>query len=436
MSNIVLVGMQWGDEGKGKLVDYLTEYFDIIVRYQGGHNAGHTVYAKGKKFIFHLIPSGLLHKGKICIIGNGVVIEPGALLKEIDQLRKEGVSIAGHLFISNRCHLVLPYHQLLDKGREERLGDKKIGTTSRGIGPCYQHKVARCGIRLVDLANPPLLKEKLDINLSEINFFLNKVYNMEPLDLNPLCEELLACYSKIEPFLCDTSILLDQLIDQGKSVIFEGAQGSNLDIDFGTYPYVTSSNSTAGGACTGTGVGPRKIDGVMGVTKCYTTRVGSGPFPTELQDDVGKLLQERGNEYGATTGRARRCGWFDLIVARYAIRINGMDTVCFTKLNVLDTLKEIKVCLEYNYKGKTFKELPAESWVLEECKPVYQTIKGWEKDTTGLTDYDELPQQAKDYLKLLSDLMEIDVSIISTGFYRHETILLEDGLLKKWIQPS
>ena len=436
MPNIVLVGMQWGDEGKGKVVDYLADYFDIIARYQGGHNAGHTVFTQGKKFVFHLIPSGILHQDKICIIGNGVVVDPAALLKEIDHLRKEGVKIEGHLFISNRCHLILPYHQLLEKGSEERLGKNKLGTTCRGIGPSYQHKMARDGIRLVDLTNPDWFKEKLERNLSLINAILKKVYKLEPLEFNPIYEEILECFSKIKTYLCDTSLLLNQLIDQGKSVLFEGAQGSLLDIDHGTYPYVTSSNSTAGGACTGTGVGPGKIDGVIGISKCYTTRVGSGPFPTELKNDTGKLLQQRGNEYGATTGRSRRCGWFDALLARYAVRINGLDTVAFTKLDVLDTLREIKVCLEYKYKGKSIKEFPAETWVLQNCQPVYRTLKGWQKDTTGVTSFEKLPQQAKDYLKLLSDLLEVDISLISTGYSRQETILLEEGLLKKWIQPA
>jgi adenylosuccinate synthase len=436
MPNIVLVGLQWGDEGKGKIVDYLTKYFDIIVRYQGGHNAGHTVYTDGKKFIFHLVPSGLLHQGKICIIGNGVVIDPEALLDEIEQLRKVGVIIKGHLFISNRCHLILPYHRLLDSASEEHLGKYMLGTTSRGIGPCYQHKMARCGIRLLDLAYPELLKEKLERNLFIINIILKNAYNMEPVKLEPIYKSLLECYNKIKDYLTDTALFLDQLIAQGKSVLFEGAQGSNLDIDHGTYPFVTSSNATAGGACTGAGVGPKKIDGVIGISKCYTTRVGSGPFPTELKNDIGKILQHRGNEYGATTGRPRRCGWFDLLPARYAIRVNGIDAICFTKLDVLDTLKEIKVCLEYKYKGKTFKEIPAEDWILEECKPVYHSLKGWEEDTTGISEYNKLPQRAKDYFKFLSHHLETNISIISTGFYRHETILMENGFLKKWIQRS
>jgi len=428
--------MQWGDEGKGKIVDYLTDFFDIIARYQGGHNAGHTVNIGGKKFILHLIPSGILHPGKTCIVGNGVVIDPQALLEEIGTLRQAGIKIERNLFVSNRCHIIFPHHRLLEKGSEDKKGEHKIGTTCRGIGPSYQTKMARSGIRLIDMENPSLFRDKLYRNISEVNALLESLYQLDPINAEEICQHYLSLYPLIKGFLTDTSLFINRAITKGKSVLFEGAQGTHLDIDHGTYPFVTSSNAVAGGCCTGLGVGPTHINGVIGVSKCYTTRVGRGPFPTELKDKKGKLLQERGCEYGSTTGRPRRCGWFDVLVAKYSIRVNNLDSIAITKLDVLDTLEEIKVCTAYRYKGDIIKEFPPEEWVLEEVTPYYQIFKGWQKSTLGITDYDDLPQQAKDYLKSISDLLEQEVSIISTGAEREKTILLETPFIKKWFRDK
>jgi len=436
MANIIIVGMQWGDEGKGKIVDYLTDFFDVIARYQGGHNAGHTVNIGEKKFILHLIPSGILHPGKACIIGNGVVIDPEALLDEIKVLRQAGVKVEGNLFISSRCHLIFPHYRQLEKGSEESRGEHKIGTTCRGIGPSYQTKMARSGIRLIDMENPSLFREKLFRNISEANSLLESLYHLDPIDAEEICQKYLSLYPLIKGFVIDTSLFINNAMAQGKSVLFEGAQGTNLDIDHGTYPYVTSSNAVAGGACTGVGVGPTRIDGVIGVSKCYTTRVGRGPFPTELVNKEGKLLQERGCEYGSTTGRPRRCGWFDALVARYSIRVNNLDSIALTKLDVLDTLEEIKVCTAYRYKGGIIKEFPSEEWVLEEVTPQCRTLKGWQRSTLGITDYDDLPQLAKDYLKFISDLLEKEVSIISTGAEREETILVDTPFINKWFKDK
>jgi len=434
MANIIVIGMQWGDEGKGKVVDYLTDFFDIIARYQGGHNAGHTVNIGGRKFILHLVPSGILHPAKTCIVGNGVVIDLQALLEEIEALRQAGIKIEGNLFISNRCHLIFPYHSQLEKGNEAKRGKHKIGTTCRGIGPSYQTKMARSGIRLMDMDNPSLFREKLYRNISEANILLESLYNLDPIDPEEICHKYLSLYPHVKEFVTDTSLFINKAIAQGRSVLFEGAQGTHLDIDHGTYPFVTSSNAVAGGACTGVGVGPTLIDGVIGVSKCYTTRVGRGPFPTELKGREGKLLQERGCEYGATTGRPRRCGWFDAVVAKYSIRVNNLDSIALTKLDVLDTMEEIKVCTAYRYKGGIIKEFPSELWVLEEVIPEYHTLKGWQKSTLGITDYDDLPQQAKDYLKYISDLLDKEVSITSTGAEREETILLPTPFINKWFE--
>ena len=432
MANIIVIGMQWGDEGKGKVVDYLTDFFDVIARYQGGHNAGHTVNIGGRKFILHLIPSGILHSGKTCIVGNGVVIDPQALIEEIEALQQAGIEVEGNLFISNRCHLIFPYHRQLEKGSEESRGRHKIGTTCRGIGPSYQTKMARSGIRLMDMGNPSLFREKLNRNISEVNALLESLYHLDPIDPEEIYHKYLSLYPRIKGFVTDTSLLINRAIAQGKSVLFEGAQGTHLDIDHGTYPFVTSSNAVAGGACTGLGVGPTHINGVIGVSKCYTTRVGKGPFPTELKDKEGKLLQERGCEYGSTTGRPRRCGWFDALVAQYSIRVNNLDTIALTKLDVLDTLEEIKVCTAYRYEGGIIKEFPPEEWVLERVAPQYHTLKGWQKSTLGITNYDDLPQRAKDYLKYIRDLLEKEVSIVSTGAEREETILLDTPSISKW----
>ena len=426
MPNVVIVGAQWGDEGKGKIVDLLTEDADYIVRYQGGHNAGHTVVIGEEEFILHLIPSGILHRGKKCVIGNGVVVDPSALIEEMRALEKRGISFEDNLFISENAHLIMPYHKAIDKESEKSKGTRRIGTTGRGIGPTYADKMARIGIRMVDLLNPNLFREKLEANLIEMNYFLKILYKVEGFRLEDIFNEYMGYTEVVRDFITDASLLLNNAIMEGKNILFEGAQGTHLDVDHGTYPYVTSSNATAGGACTGTGVGPTKIDGVLGVVKAYTTRVGSGPMPTELKDKTGELLRERGHEYGATTGRPRRCGWFDAVVVRYAVRVNGFTGVALTKLDVLDEFDEIKICTAYRYKDKIYQEMPHELGLLEECEPVYQSFTGWNEKTTGTTDYRRLPSRAKEYISKIRELIGVDYNIISTGTKRNESIILSN----------
>lgn len=424
MSNVVITGAQWGDEGKGKIVDLLTEDADYIVRYQGGHNAGHTVVIGNKEFILHLIPSGILRPGKKCVIGNGVVIDPHALIAEIDSLIEKGIEIRENLFISGRAHVIMPYHRAIEKESEKLKGSLRIGTTGRGIGPTYADKMARVGIRVVDLIDREVFREKLKINLQEMNYFLEKLYGVKGFALEHVYHEYMGYAERLREFVVDTSLLLSRVIDEGKNILFEGAQGTHLDVDHGTYPYVTSSNATAGGACTGTGVGPTKIDRVVGVVKAYTTRVGSGPFPTELKDKTGEYLRERGREYGATTGRPRRCGWFDAPATSYAAKVNGFTDLAVTKLDVLDDLDEIKICIGYRYNGKIFSEMPSALKVLEACEPIYESIEGWRVSTSGISKYEDLPQKAKRYIKRIEELVGVEVDIISTGFRRDETILL------------
>lgn len=424
MSNVVITGAQWGDEGKGKIVDLLTEDADYIVRYQGGHNAGHTVVIGNEEFILHLIPSGILRPGKKCVIGNGVVIDPHALIAEIDGLIEKGIEIRDNLFISGRAHVIMPYHCAIEKESEKLKGSLRIGTTGRGIGPTYADKMARVGIRVVDLIDRDVFLEKLKINLQEMNYFLEKLYGVKGFELEHVYREYMGYAERLKGFVVDTSLLLSRVIDEGKNILFEGAQGTHLDVDHGTYPYVTSSNATAGGACTGTGVGPTKIDRVMGVVKAYTTRVGSGPFPTELKDKTGEYLRERGREYGATTGRPRRCGWFDAPATSYAAKVNGFTNLAVTKLDVLDDLDEIKICVGYRYNGKIFNEMPSALKVLEACEPIYESMEGWGVSTAGISKYDDLPGKAKNYIKRIEDLVGVEVDIISTGFRRDETILL------------
>lgn len=422
MSNTVLVGTQWGDEGKGKIIDVLSEDMDYIVRYQGGNNAGHTVWIKGEKFILHLIPSGILRKGKICIIANGVVVDPQVLLEEISELKKRGVNVKGRLFISEQAHIIFPYHRLLDKLKEEQRGDARIGTTGRGIGPAYIDKVTRTGIRAVDLLDHDIFREKVKVNVEEINRILQGFYKEPKIIYEDLIEEYLAYAEKLAPYIINTVRFLNDAAAKKKDILFEGAQGTLLDIDFGTYPFVTSSNSTAGGACTGTGIGPTRIDKVIGVVKAYTTRVGSGPFPTELDEELNREIREKGGEYGATTGRPRRCGWLDMVMVRYAVLVNGITEIAMTKMDVLSGLKKLKMCVAYKYKGKTYKDFPASLDMLTKVIPVYEEFSGWEENLTGIKAFGKLPANAKKYLKRIEELSGAKVKIVAVGLDREQTI--------------
>ncbi|MBP1596852.1 MAG: adenylosuccinate synthetase [Acidobacteria bacterium] len=425
MPNLVVVGAQWGDEGKGKIVDLLTSHFDIVARYQGGHNAGHTVIVEGKKFVLHLIPSGILHPRKSCVIGNGVVIDLAALKQEIEMLAAAGISCAGRLFVSTRCHLILDYHRAVESADETRRGDRRIGTTQRGIGPAYEDKIGRRGLRICDLLFPENLRARLEINLREKE--RQSPGEERRISVSRLQEQTVALAGELAPYFADTSLLLNRAMDEGKHVLFEGAQGTLLDVDHGTYPFVTASNATAGGACSGTGVGPTRIDGVIGIVKAYTTRVGEGPFPTELRGETCNAIRERGHEYGASTGRPRRCGWFDAVVANYARMINHLDSLAVTKLDVLDTLAELRICTGYRYKGKLLDSFPPDAEVLEHCEPEYVTLPGWQQPTVGIREFDLLPSLARDYLQRLSDLTQCEISIISTGPDRMETIFRSGG---------
>lgn len=423
MPNIVVVGAQWGDEGKGKIIDILAKDADVVARYQGGHNAGHTVVVNDEEYILHLIPSGIIHHGKICMIGNGVVIDPEALIGEIEGLKSRGIAIDNNLFISKNSHLIMPYHCIIDKESER---SKSIGTTGRGIGPAYVDKVARTGIRMSDLLDPQLFREKLELNLSNINYLLYNVYKSEQLDLEEIYSKYMGYAEKIGKYITDVSILINKYIEENSNILFEGAQGTLLDIDHGTYPYVTSSNAIAGGACTGLGIGPTKIDGVLGVSKAYTTRVGSGPFPTELKDKLGNDLRSKGREYGATTGRPRRCGWLDVVVVRYSVIINGMSGIALTKLDILDEYPNIKICVGYKYNGNIYNEMPHESSVLWNCEPVYEEIEGWQESTAGIKRFDSLPDKAKAYIERIEDLIGVSIDIISTSQKREDTIIKQN----------
>jgi adenylosuccinate synthase len=426
MSNIVIVGSQWGDEGKGKIVDLITERFDVVARYQGGHNAGHTVAIEGRKYVLHLIPSGILRPGKICVIGNGVVIDPVAFTEEVRTLTSAGIDVAGRLFVSNRAHLVMPYHRAIEKAEEDALKEK-IGTTSRGIGPCYEDKMGRRGIRVADLLDSDLFREKVRANLEFKNRVLCSIYGAAPLNAEEIAEQYLGMAPQILPFVTDTAEFLNHVVREGKTILFEGAQGTLLDVDHGTYPFVTSSSATAGGACTGTGIGPSLIDGVLGIAKAYTTRVGGGPFPTELTDDTGRRIRGRGAEYGASTGRPRRCGWFDAVVVRYAALLNDLTTLVITKLDVLDHMDEIRICVGYEVRGERMPFFPTDMSILSEVKPVYENHRGWKQDTSRIRRFADLPALAKSYLGRLSELTNTDISIISTGPDRSETIILEES---------
>ncbi|MCH7680465.1 adenylosuccinate synthase [candidate division KSB1 bacterium] len=424
MSVKIIVGAQWGDEGKGKIVDLLSEQVDIVARYQGGANAGHTIVIDGEQYILHLVPSGILHENTICVIGNGVVIDPLALLEEIEFLKSKGISVDGRLWISHRAHLIMPYHKLLDQAKESKDADRKIGTTGRGIGPAYVDKVNRMGIRIVDLLDRDTLEEKLRTNIKEKNEILKKIYREKEIDVDQIINEYLDFDKKIDPYIKDVSTFLNESLKDGKQILLEGAQGTLLDIDFGTYPYVTSSNPTSGGACAGVGIGPTKIESVLGVIKAYTTRVGMGPFPTEIGDEEDFDLRDLGGEYGATTGRPRRCGWFDALIAKFAVQVNGLDSFALTKLDVLDTLEEVKVCVAYKYQGKTITTFPSEMRILENCEPVYESFPGWQKPTSGIRSYQDLPANAKAYLDAIKNLTQTDFSIISVGSGREQTILM------------
>jgi adenylosuccinate synthase len=423
MPNLAVIGTQWGDEGKGKIVDLLCEPFDVVARYQGGHNAGHTVKFADQHFALRLIPSGILHPDKLCLLGNGMVIDPEALLEEIEKLRALGVHIESNLKISDSAHCILPYHKAIDLAREAAAGQGKIGTTGRGIGPAYETKVGRHGIRIADLLDPDVLRARIDFACAEKNPVLSIVYGGKTFDPDKLYEAYLRYGEVLAERITNGTVWINQRIREGKSVMFEGAQGTMLDIDHGTYPFVTSSNTVVGGICTGLGVAPKHIHRVIGVAKAYTTRVGGGAFPTELNDDSGEHLRARGNEFGTVTGRPRRTGWLDLPVLRTSAMLNGIDSFALTKLDVLDELAEIPACTGYSVREVHWKTFPAFAVAHHDYKPVYRTFKGWKKSIVGLTSFDELPQQAKDYIRFIEDEVEAPISIISTGPRREETIL-------------
>src|SRR5262247_2985366 len=432
MPNIVVVGAQWGDEGKGKVVDVLASCVDVTVRYQGGNNAGHTVVVGREKFVLQSIPSGILHPGCRCVIGCGVVIDPASLIDEMESLVRRGFSLDGNLYISKNAHLIMPYHSALDRASESKAGDRRIGTTGKGVGPAYTDKTARIGIRMADLLDEQLFREKLEFNVFQKNRLLREIYDAETFSVDAILHQYRRYAGWLAPYITDTALLLSRWIDAGASVLFEGAQGTMLDLDHGTYPFITSSSTTVGGACTGTGVPPTKINGVIGIAKAYCTRVGEGPFPTELAGDVADLLARRGNEFGSVTGRPRRCGWADAVALRYAARINGFDTIALTKLDVLDTCETVKVCVGYRYRGEVLTDFPEEERLWREAEPVYEEMSGWRTETHGLRDYAKLPSKAREYLDRLSDLVGVGFSLVSTGPVRDETILVGDSPLTRW----
>jgi adenylosuccinate synthase len=428
--NIAVLGAQWGDEGKGKIVDLLTRHFSIVARYQGGHNAGHTVYAGGRKFVLRLLPSGILHDGITCVIGNGLVVDPQALFAEIDELARAGITAGDRLRISDKAHLILPYHRELDLLSEARRGERKIGTTSRGIGPAYEDKIARRGVRVGDLANPGSLAEAVQHNVAA----RNRLIADSTMDWKQVFEELRQAWTRMSPWVTDVSLFLARARAEGKSIMYEGAQGTLLDIDHGTYPYVTSSNATIGGVCTGLGVGTRAIDGVLGVAKAYTTRVGEGPLPTELTGELGNRLRESGQEFGAVTGRPRRCGWYDAVAVRYAVRVNGLDALALTKLDVLDGLPELQVCTAYRCRGNVLDEMPGDLSQLSACEPVYETLPGWGSPTRGVRTYAELPREARAYVARVEDITGVPAAVLSTGSAREDTIIRDGSVAAAWFE--
>jgi adenylosuccinate synthase len=427
LANVIVIGAQWGDEGKGKVTDLLSKSADVVVRYQGGVNAGHTVVVKGQTFKLHLIPSGILYPETECIIGSGTVIDPKLLIEELDRVESLKISTE-KLMISQTAHVTMPYHRMFDLASEERRGTQKIGTTGRGIGPTYADKSERTGVRMEDLMEPEGLRQKLTWTINNKNVILEKLYNLPPLEPEAVIKEYLQYADRLRPHVVDTSLKIYQAIQQRRNILFEGAQGTLLDLDHGTYPYVTSSNPVAGGACVGAGVGPTTIDRVIGVAKAYTTRVGEGPFPTEMTDGIGDVLCDRGAEFGTTTGRKRRCGWFDAVIGRYAVRVNGLDCLAITKLDVLDELEEIKVCVAYELDGKRCEHFPNNSRLLAGCSPIYETLPGWKRSTAECRTLEDLPSQALDYLRFLAELMKVPIAIVSVGAGRDQTIIIEDPI--------
>ena len=426
MSNIVIIGTQWGDEGKGKIVDLLAEFADLVVRFQGGNNAGHTMVVNGKQFISHLVPSGILQQ-KTCLLGNGMVVDPVVLLEEIGELEQSGINTGpDKLRISEKAHVIMPYHKQIDMARENMMGDKKIGTTGRGIGPAYEDKANRLGIRFVELLDPEILRERIEANLKEKTVFLGEFLSDETVNANQLVDWCTDHARQLEPYITDVSVEIDEAIREGKQVLFEGAQGTHLDIDHGTYPYVTSSNTVSGNACSGAGVGPKAITGVMGIVKAYTTRVGEGPFPSELFDEIGDGIQKKGAEFGATTGRKRRCGWLDMVMLRNAARLNGLTGLTITKLDVLDGLEVLKICNSYEYNGKILRDFPADLKVLASCKPIYEELPGWQEDISGTRKREDLPADTISYLSRIEELAETPIQLISVGPGREETIVVEN----------
>jgi adenylosuccinate synthase len=432
MSNVVVVGTQWGDEGKGKVVDLLTSRADMVVRFQGGNNAGHTLVVNGKETICHLIPSGILHEGKKCLIGNGVVVDPEVLLEEINTLTEKGIHISPQrLSLSEKAHLIMPYHKAIDLAREEAKGKHKLGTTGRGIGPCYEDKVGRTGIRAIDLIESETLEEKIRFNLKEKNFFLSQFLDAEPLEVRPIVDQYLSMAEILRPYITDVSSEIDKAIRSGEKVLFEGAQGTHLDIDHGTYPFVTSSNPVSGAVCAGAGVGPDKLHHIIGIIKAYTTRVGAGPFPTELLDETGDYIQKKGAEFGATTGRRRRCGWLDLVMMRDSIRLNGLSSFSVTKLDVLTGLETLKICVAYDLQGKRIDYKPASLKKLDQCAPIYEEMPGWKEEISSARHIDQLPPEARVYLERIEQITDVPFSIISVGPVREQTIELKNPFLKE-----
>lgn len=425
MAGVIVVGSQWGDEGKGKIIDFLAEKADFVVRYQGGNNAGHTVVVNDQEFRLHLIPSGILYPRTQCIIANGVVLDPAVLIQEIENLRQRGVS-TDNLLISSRAQVLMPYHQRIDELEEERRGNYKIGTTKRGIGPAYMDKISRTGIRVADLLDKEFFSQKLKRVLGEKNRLLTEFYHVEPFDYQEIRDKYLAYGEAIRPYVVDTSIVIYRALKEGKKVLFEGAQGTLLDIDHGTYPYVTSSHPVAGGALVGSGIGPTFIDRVIGVVKAYTTRVGEGPFPTELKDELGQQIRERGREYGTTTGRPRRCGWLDTVILRYAVRVNGLSELAITKLDILDELDTIKLCTAYHCRGEIIEELPSTLEELANCEPIYEEWPGWKTDITSAQNFSDLPPNAQNYLQRIEQLTQTPINLIAVGPERRKTIILNE----------
>ncbi len=434
---IVVIGAQWGDEGKGKIVDLLAERFDVVARYQGGHNAGHSVYVGDRSFVLRLLPSGIVHPGKVCVLGNGMVIDPKAFFEEADQLASQGVSVTPErVLVSSRAHLILPYHRALDHTSEERLGNERVGTTLRGIGPAYEDKAGRRGIRVADALVPEVLRSRIERNLEDANRII-VAYNGQPLDADQIFNETSRLAERLEPFIADTTHFMNKAAREGRTILIEGAQATLLDVDHGTYPFVTSSNTTAGGASTGTGLAPHRITGVLGIVRTYTTRVGEGPFPTEMLEgeaEMGQLIRERGREYGAVTGRPRRCGWFDAFATRYAAEINGFTSVALTKLDVLDALDEIKVCTGYNLDGHACESFPAVSQDLRRIEPVYATLPGWKTSTEGVTEIEALPVAARRYIEFLSTEIGVEIGLVSTGPERGQTIICNNSALGTWLK--